>query len=53
LEKRKQRLREACGDRLYEELVRRNAMDLELVERARVEVDRRFSRSSSRYAGFQ
>jgi hypothetical protein len=42
LEHRKQRLRDVCGERLYTELVRRNELDLELVERARVEVARRF-----------
>ena len=42
LDDRKRRLREACGERLYEELVQRNALDLKLVERARVEIERRF-----------
>lgn len=46
-EERKFRLREACGERLYTELVSRNALDLELVDRARTEVERRFSLASA------
>jgi len=42
LEQRKARLRNACGDRLFKELVKRNECDLQLVDRARVEVERRF-----------
>lgn len=42
LQTRKQRLKEVCGDTLYEELVTRNEMDLQLVARARAEVDERF-----------
>jgi hypothetical protein len=42
LEHRKLRLRDVCGERLYSELVRRNELDLALVERARLEVERRF-----------
>ncbi len=42
LDNRKQRLREVCGDSLYAELVCRNQLDFQLVERARAEVDRRF-----------
>jgi hypothetical protein len=48
VEERKRRLRDVCGERLYTELVRRNELDLELVERARVEVDRRFKVASGR-----
>lgn len=47
LKERKRRLREACGERLYAELVSRNALDLELVNRARAEVERRFSLASA------
>ena len=35
------------GDRLYAELVSRNAIDLELVNRARAEVERRFRLASA------
>ena len=43
LEARRRQLRDACGARLYAELERRNAFDLELVNVARTEVERRFS----------
>jgi hypothetical protein len=43
---RNRRLREACGNRLYAELEARNSLDLELVKRARAEVERRFSLAS-------
>jgi hypothetical protein len=56
LEDRKRRLREACGEILYKDLVHRNASDLQLVERARLEVERRFriaSAESSRPPGLE
>ena len=43
LAERKARLRDACGPRLYADLTRRNAAGLELVDRARGEVERRFN----------
>jgi hypothetical protein len=46
LEDRKRQLRDACGARLYEELERRNVLDLELVDLARAEIERRFKRAS-------
>jgi hypothetical protein len=42
LESRLRAVRSACGKTLYEELERLNALDRELVRRARVEVARRF-----------
>jgi hypothetical protein len=42
LEDRTLRLRNACGPQLYAELIRRNTLELELVSRARAEVERRF-----------
>jgi hypothetical protein len=42
LESRLDAIRSACGMTLYEELERLNALDLELVRRARLEVARRF-----------
>jgi hypothetical protein len=42
LESRLKAVRSACGKTLYEELERLNALDCELVRRARVEVARRF-----------
>jgi hypothetical protein len=36
------KLRDACESRVYAELLRMNALDKELVERARAEVERRF-----------
>ena len=41
LESRRQKLREACGSSVYAELMRMNAMDYELLECARAEIDRR------------
>jgi hypothetical protein len=46
LGRRKLRLEEICGEPLYAELVRRNELDLQLVDRARVEVERRFKVAS-------
>ena len=46
LAERKSRLRDACGSRLYAELEARNTLDLELLDRARTEVLRRFNRAS-------
>lgn len=46
LAERKRQLRDACGDRLYAELESRNALDLELVNYARAEVERRFRLAS-------
>lgn len=42
LAERKRQLRDACGPRLYGELEDRNALDLELLDVARAEVERRF-----------
>jgi ribosomal protein S18 acetylase RimI-like enzyme len=42
LKSRLKAIRSACGNTLYEELERLNALDRELVRRARVEVARRF-----------
>ena len=44
LAERTEQLREACGDDVYAELLRLNAMDFELLRRARAEVRRRFER---------
>jgi hypothetical protein len=43
LEERKQRVRNACGERLYTQLLALNVLDLELVGRAQTEVIRRFN----------
>ncbi len=48
LEERKRYMRDACGDRLYSELVSRNELDLGLVSFARTEVERRFRLASER-----
>lgn len=40
---RRKKVRQTCGDNVYKELLRRNALDGELVRRARVEVRRRLS----------
>jgi hypothetical protein len=37
-----QNLRDVCSDRVYSRLLELNALDLELVKRARAEVKRRF-----------
>lgn len=42
LEERHQWFKRACGARVYEELLRLNALDQALLEQARAEVDRRF-----------
>jgi len=42
LSERMQEMREACGEKLFGQLLELNALDLELVERARSEVERRF-----------
>ena len=41
---RMERFRAACDERTYAEIVRLNRMDLELLDRARAEVERRFRR---------
>ncbi len=41
LEARREKLRKACDSQVYAELMRMNAMDCELIERARAEIDRR------------
>jgi hypothetical protein len=43
LAERRRKLREACGRTVYRELVRLNALDCELVRRARAEVRRRLA----------
>ena len=48
LEERTEQLREACDDGVYAELLRLNAMDFELLRRARAEVRRRFERVPDR-----
>jgi hypothetical protein len=47
LDQRKRRLQEACGEKLYAALVSGNALDLELLNRARAEVERRFKQTSA------
>jgi hypothetical protein len=42
LEQRREGVREACDARIYEELIRLNALDSKLVDLARAEVQRRF-----------
>ena len=44
LAERTEQLRKACDDEVYAELLRLNAMDFELLRRARAEVRRRFER---------
>jgi hypothetical protein len=44
------KLRQACGEETYAELLRLNALDCELVDRARAEVLRRFGQISKRTA---
>jgi hypothetical protein len=44
------KLRDACGERVYAELLRLNALDLELMKRARAEVKRRFEMVPDRAA---
>ncbi len=51
LAERKSQLRDACGSRVYEELERRNAFDLALLEYARSEVERRFKLASALRSG--
>jgi hypothetical protein len=40
---RRKKVRQACGDSVYKELLRRNTLDCELVRRARAEVRRRLA----------
>jgi hypothetical protein len=47
---RTEKLRQACGEERYEELLRMNALDRQLVDRARAEVLRRFRRIPPRAA---
>ncbi len=47
---RTEKLRQACGEKTYEELLRLNALDRQLVDRARAEVLRRFQRATQRAA---
>jgi hypothetical protein len=47
---RTERLRQACAKEVYEELLRLNALDRQLVERARAEVLRRFRQATQRAA---
>ena len=47
---RTEKLRQACGEKIYEELLRLNALDRQLVDRARAEVLRRFQRATPRAA---
>jgi len=42
LQSRIQNLRDTCGEKVYAELLRLNALDLELMNRARAEIQRRF-----------
>jgi hypothetical protein len=44
------KLRQACGEETYQELLRLNELDLELVERARAEVLRRYAQIPARSA---
>jgi len=44
------KLRQACGEETYQELLRLNELDLELVERARAEVLRRYAQIPARRA---
>jgi hypothetical protein len=44
------KLRDACENRVYAELLKMNALDKELVERARTEVERRFKLVPNRIA---
>ena len=43
LEERIQRVRAACGDKLYNQLLALNVLDMQLVDRVRAEVARRFN----------
>jgi hypothetical protein len=43
LEERIQRVRGACGDKLYKQLLALNLLDMQLVDRVRAEVARRFN----------
>jgi hypothetical protein len=47
---RTEKLRQACSQEVYEELLRLNALDCQLVDRARAEVLRRFRRIPQRTA---
>jgi len=50
LASRTEKLRQACGEEVYEELLRLNALDRQLVDRARAEVLRRFRQATQRTA---